>query len=144
MEKKLKVYVGCALTHATEEYRQSIGSFKEMLREKGFEVMDFLWAKLPDPRAPGIEKEVYRYDIVDCVGGCDFMVAVCDEPSIGLGYELGTAVEKHRKPVLALMQEGGELTRLVRGITHDKFSYKQYKNFVDAVSLVEEFSKSHF
>ena len=133
---KIKIYVGCALTHATEEYRKKIEGFKNMLREKGFEVMDFLWAKLPDPRAPGIEKAVYEWDIEECVGKCDLFVAICDEVSIGMGYELGTAVEKYGKPAMALIHKDGELTRVIRGITHPNFTYAQYENFEDAVNLV--------
>lgn len=138
MNSKIKIYVGCALTHATEEYRKNIENFKNMLRAEDLEIMDFLWAKLPDPRAPGIEKDVYKWDIEECVGKCDLFVAICDEVSIGLGYELGTAVEKYGKPAIALIKKGGELTRLVRGITHPNFTYVQYEDFPDAVRLVLE------
>ncbi len=133
----MKIYVGCALTRATEEYRQGIAKFKEMLRSKNYEVIDFIWVKLKDPRDVTPQK-VYEWDIEDCVANCDLMVAICDEPSIGLGYEIGTAVEKLGKPVLALIKKGIPLTRLIEGIKHPKFSYREYENFGDALELVEE------
>ena len=33
---------------------------------------------------------------------CDVFIAISDFPAIGLGYELGVAVEKLQKPTLAL------------------------------------------
>jgi hypothetical protein len=36
-----KIYVGCSLTHATQEYRDGIEEFKKRLGEK-YEVLKFL------------------------------------------------------------------------------------------------------
>lgn len=137
----MKIYVGCALTRATPEYRKSIEDFKSMLRENGHEVMDFLWALLKDPRDVA-SRDVYEYDINKCVKECDLMVAICDEPSLGCGYEIATAVEKYGKPVLAIHHKDIPLTRLIEGITHPNFSCKQYDDFSEAVALVEEKIKS--
>jgi hypothetical protein len=73
------------------------------------------------------------------VKNCDLFVAICDEVSIGLGYELGTAVEKYNKPVLALIKRGKVLTRLVEGIQNKNFDLKEYDNLnTDAVLCVKE------
>jgi hypothetical protein len=137
MKQNLKVYVGCALTHAPEEYRKGISLFKEKLRAKGFEVLDFLWAKLKDPRDV-TPKEVYEWDILGCVKECDLFVAFADIPSTGLGYELGTVIEKYGKPVLVLAHKDSVVTRLVEGVTHPKCTHRYYKNFEDAILFVEE------
>lgn len=137
MIKKIKIYVGCALTYAPEEFRKSISSFKDKLRED-FEIMDFLWAKLPNPRDVD-PKDVYDWDINDCVKNCDLFVAVCDEVSLGLGYELGTAIEKYNKPVLVLIKKDKILTRLIEGIQHKDFSLKEYQDLnFDGVLFVKE------
>lgn len=137
MSKKTKIYVGCALTYAPEDFRKSVSLFKEELR-KDFDVLDFLWAKLQNPRDVD-PKDVYEWDINGCVRDCDLFVAICDEVSIGLGYELGTAIEKYNKPVLALIKKGKMLTRLVEGITNNNFSLKEYDKLnLDAVAFVKE------
>ncbi len=140
MEKKLKIYVGCALTHASDEFRTSISKFKEKLTPD-FEVMDFLWAKqdpLKDPRDFD-PKDVYEWDINGCVKNCDLFVAICDEVSLGLGYEMGTAVEKYSKPVLALLKKGKKLTRLIEGIQDPNFSLREYEDLnIDGLQSVKE------
>jgi hypothetical protein len=141
MDKKIKIYVGCALTHASEEFRTSIATFKEQLRGD-FEIMDFLWAKLKDPRNVD-PKDVYEWDINDCVKNCDLFVAVCDEVSLGLGYELGTAIEKYNKPVLVLIQKERKLTRLIEGIQHKDFSLRVYESLAtDGIMYVKEKTKA--
>ncbi len=135
MKKDIKIYVGCALTHATDEYRKGIAVFKDKLREKNIMVLDFLWAKLKDPRDV-TPREVYEWDIQGCVKDCDLFVAFVDIPSTGLGYELGTAIEKYGKPVLILAHKDSVVTRLVEGITHKDCTHAYYENFDEAVSSV--------
>src|SRR5882724_9174860 len=92
---KAKIYIGCSLTHAPEAFRVAVESLKQELRQQ-FEVFDFLGL------VAGTAEDVYRWDINKCVAEADVFVAICDYTSLGLGYEIGTAVEKHHKPVLAV------------------------------------------
>ena len=82
-----KLYVGCSLTLAPESFRQSVEELKNKLRAD-YEVFDFLGL------VKGTAKDVYEWDIHHCVAKCDLFLAVCDYPSLGLGYEMGVAVEK--------------------------------------------------
>ncbi len=115
----MKIYIGCSLTYAPEEFKESIELVKNDLRSD-FEVMDFIGT------VAGTSQDVYRWDIHECVEKCDAFIAICDLPSIGLGYELGTAVERLKKPTLALAHKDSKITRLVLGIEQPNFKFERY------------------
>jgi hypothetical protein len=144
--KKLKVYVGCALTHAPEEYRQMIADFKNELRKAGWiEVLDFVTAnsvlELPDP------VHIYHNDIHECVGYADAFIADVTLPSLGLGWELGTAIEKHAIPTFMCAREGVKISNLVLGApgknTHTTLI--RYKETIHEFlpKFLEEFKQLH-
>src|SRR5688572_14440456 len=93
VEKK-KLYVGCGLTLAPERFKEDVELLKNELRHD-WDVLEFLGL------VTGNAADVYQRDIVENVGACEAFIAVVDEPSIGLGYELAIATEKLGKPVLA-------------------------------------------
>lgn len=108
--EKLKIYFGCSLTYAPEDFKKQVENFKDKLRlESGVEVMDFLGL------VAGTSEDVYKCDIQNNVNSCDIMIGDCTYPSIGLGWELGTAVEKRKIPVLAIAHSDFKVTRLVLG-----------------------------
>lgn len=125
------IYVGCSLTHAPEAFRAEVETFKDTLREK-YEVMNFLGLEA------GTARDVYAQDIGKCITECTLFVAVCDYPSLGLGYEMATAIEKHDKKVLAVAHKDTHISRLVRGIDHPNFSFRRYEKLVEDVpSMVD-------
>ncbi len=105
---KKNIYIGCSLTHAPEEFKTKVEDFKAALRNEGYEVLDFLGVIAGTPR------EVYDWDIKHCVADCDGFIGICDEASIGLGWELGEAV-RLGKPCLAVAHADARVTRLVLG-----------------------------
>lgn len=133
--KKKKLYVGCAINNLSPEnkvtFLKQIADLKDSLRDH-FEVLDFVG----DSSAP-IEV-IYTHDIHNCVGQADCMLAICDHPSTGLGYELGTALEKHDIPVLAVAHKDSSVTRLVQGITGRKFKFARYEDFREVAALTIE------
>ena len=131
MDRKLKIYVGCSLTYATKEFMEDVANLKAKLLKK-YEIMEFIGL------VAGTSTDVYRWDIHECVGKCDLLVAICDSPSIGLGYELGVAVEKHGKPVLAVAHEDSKVTRLVLGIDHPNFTFKRFNVLDEVLGFIEE------
>lgn len=133
---KLKIYIGCSLTHAPQAFRAAVEELKQELRQE-FEVFDFL-----DLHA-GRPEDVYHWDIGRCVAECDLFVAVCDHSSLGLGYEIGTAVEKHRKPVLAVAHRDAHITRLLLGIDEPHFSFQRYDDFAEIAELVRAFAVTY-
>lgn len=105
-----KVYVGCAMFNAPEEYLLEIAKFKELIKiELECEVLEFL------PLGTGTPVEIYNNDIVEMIGKCDLMIAEVSFPSLGLGWELGTMVEKLKKPVIMCAKNGSKVSGLIRG-----------------------------
>ena len=128
-----KVYVGCGLTLAPDGFRRQVEDLK--VRLGGIcEVLSFL-----NFYANHSPHEVYKWDIHRCVAGCDLLLAICDEPSIGLGYEMATQVEKHRKPVLAVAHTNSLVTALVLDPQQPGYEFRRYQNLLtDVPELVIE------
>ena len=133
---KPEIYVACGLTHAPEEFKLSVDGLKQALREqRGYEVYDFVGLE------NGTPAEVYAWDIGRCVAQSDLLVAICDYPAIGLGWELGTAVEKLRKPTLAVAHEESHVTRLITGAAEagaPNYRFRRYSNLAEVSGYVDE------
>jgi hypothetical protein len=132
--KKTKLYVGCSLTGASEEFKISVENLKHNLRAEGYEVFDFVGL------VAGTAADVYNWDIKHCVQDCDALVGICDFPSIGLGYELCEAINL-KKQVLALAHTDSVVTRLVLGAAEveSNFRFERYSSIEkDVTSLVNE------
>ncbi len=120
--QNLKVYVGCSLTHASAEFRREIEIFKENLG-KICEVLCFYGYG-----TGASSHEIYRWDIHECVYKCDLMVAICDLPSTGLGWEMGTQVERRGKPLLAVAHKDALVSDLVLDPRAPGYSFHRYSN----------------
>jgi hypothetical protein len=121
--EKPKLYVGCGLTLAPQEFKDDVEQLKGALR-KDWDVMEFLGL------TAGTAADVYRKDIDENVRNCDAFIAVADEPSIGLGYELAMATEVFGKPVLATAKVGAKVTRLLLGAVelHEGMDFTPYED----------------
>ena len=132
--KKVKIYVGCSLTQAPEWFRHSIEVFKASLaRLPNVEVLDFVGL------TAGTDADVYEHDIHRCVREADLFVADCSFPAIGLGWELGTAVEKLEKEVIAVAKRGTKVTRLVTGASSPRnpnYSFMFYNSMDEVFDAV--------
>lgn len=136
-----KLYVGCALTHADEKFRSGVEKLKKNLRAEGYDVLDFLWVLDDDPTP----KQVFDWDIGHCVKDCDAFIAICDYPSLGLGYETAEAVNR-KKPVLALAHKDSKVTRLIRGAADvvKDFKFEVYGDIErDIVPMVNAWLKDY-
>ncbi len=129
-DDKIKIYIGCSLTHAPADFRKAVEDLKKSLRPQ-YEVFDFLGLE------KGSVQEVYQWDIKKCVASCDLFVAICDHASLGLGYELGAAIEAFNKPVLAIAHRDAYVTRLVQGIDSPKFSFERYTDLSEIEALIK-------
>ncbi len=127
-----KVYIGCGLTHAPPEFRAEIEGFK--INVKSFcTVLSFLGLGDFPPY------EIYRYDIHDCVMRCCLMVAVCDHPATGLGYEMATQVEARGMPCLAIAREGSLVSDLIIDTRQPGFEFRRYRDLrTDGATLVAD------
>lgn len=128
-----KLYVGCSLTQAPEEFKESVEGLKIVLRQRGYEVFDFVGL------VNGTAEEVYRWDIGHCVKACDLLVGICDYPSIGLGWELATSV-RLGKQTLAVAHVDASVTRLIAGAAEvePNFTFERYTDLAqDILPFVE-------
>lgn len=136
MAEKKKLYVGCGLTQASENFKDQVEELKDRL-STDWEVMQFLGL------VAGSSADVYQRDIVENVGGCDAFLGVCDEPSIGLGWELREAIILG-KPTLGVAHVGSKVTRLVLGapMFNSNFTFRRYERMVEDVPAIiaEEFT----
>lgn len=130
MAKKLKIYLGCSLTQASDEFKTGIEDLKNKLR-KNYEILDFLGL------VNGTPTDVFLHD-TKCIKTCDVFVAICTYPAIGLGYELGAAIYEH-KPILALAQDQAKVTRMVLGINSPGYEFSRYNNLQEIPGLLKKF-----
>lgn len=128
----MKLYVGCSLTHAPESFRSDVAALKDSLRAD-YEILDFIGLE------SGTARDVYEWDINRCVAECDALLAICDHPSIGLGYEMATAIEKLGKPTLGVAAHEALVGRIVIGITQPNFSFARYDRMSDIPSILKAF-----
>ncbi len=122
--ERKKLYVGCALSLAPEPFKNEVEQLKERLR-KDWDVMEFLGL------VDGTEVDVYETDIILNVGNCDAFIGICDEPSLGLGWEMSRATVLE-KPTLAVAHVGSRVTRLVLGAPafNPTMTFRQYEDMV--------------
>lgn len=128
MEKKV-VYVGCSLTYAGKRFKAQVEALKKKLEDNGICVV-LKFIGLSDKNIP---HDVYVHDIDLCVRKCDLLVAICDYPSIGLGYEMGTQGEARKKPTLAVAKAGRTVTKIVLDTRTPGYEFRYYKSLVDDV-----------
>jgi hypothetical protein len=115
------VYVACSLTHASKEFRAEVEFFKEKLRSM-CNVLCFMGV---DGHSP---YKIYKWDIHECVRKSDLVVAICDLPSIGLGYEMGTQIEARTMPCLALAHRKSLVSDLIKDTRQPGFEFQLYND----------------
>jgi len=132
--KKIKtIYVACSLTYAPKEF---IALVEELKRKLSGVCTLLLFKGLSDANVP---YDVYIHDIKGCVCNSDLLVAICDYPSTGLGWELAMQTEKRKKPVLAVAHKETKVTKLILDPRRKGYEFKRYDNLVeDVYSFVVE------
>lgn len=132
---KKKLYIGCSLTllptDKKDAFLQMISEIKEKLG-KNFEILEFLGIGDLGSERPFTPKEIYDYDIKK-VMEADCMLAICDYPSIGLGYEMATSIEKRGIPVLAVAHKDQIVGRMIRGIDRPNFEFFYYTSVQEII-----------
>lgn len=137
MRTPLKVYVACALTSVPKssrpEHLMMVESLKAELRSKGYLVIDFLSAIKDNP----VPEDVYSYDI-KCLDEADCILALCDYPGTGLGYEICYSVLLRKIPTFVAVSDETNLSKLLRGINLPNYKYVVFSKTSD---LLEKFDK---
>lgn len=129
--EKPKLYVGCALTDAPQDFKDGVEAAKEELGAD-WQVLKFLGL------VGGTSADVYRQDIGN-VDTCDAFLAITDYPSTGLGMEIGRAAETGT-PTLLVAHADARVTRMVLGAAElvPAFQFERYEDIGDLPGIVEE------
>jgi hypothetical protein len=130
IENKPKLYIGCSLTYASEEFRQSIVDLKNTLADE-FEILEFLGL------VDGTSKQVFDHD-AKCVLSSNLFVAICDYPSLGLGVELGIAFQANKK-TLVLSRNGVKVSRMVLGMESANIKFEEYNHNQDLPDIIRHY-----
>jgi 2'-deoxynucleoside 5'-phosphate N-hydrolase len=85
------------------------------------------------------ETEIHDRDM-RWITDSDVLVAEVTIPSLGVGYEIGRAVEMH-KPVLCLFHEGSEYTLSAMIAGSDLVDIKYYESLKEADQLFKKYFK---
>lgn len=129
-KRKIRVYFGCALSHAPKEFIRDIEKIKKALRKR-VEVFDFLGLEHPSI------SDAYQYD-TNCVRRCDVIIANITYPSLGLGMEMGVALE-NKKPMITIIDDKTKTTRFLISGYVDPYHFSiRYKTISQAVSFIEK------
>jgi len=125
--ERLNVYVGCSLTHAPGEYRDSIQKFKEALKED-YRPLEFFGL------GAGSAQEVHERDM-NCLKEADFMIAECTFPSLGLGFEIAV-VHQMAKTIFIVAQETATVSRMILGIQGPNVHFVRYQDIMEVLPVV--------
>jgi len=85
-------------------------------------------------------EKIFQRDMV-FIESCDGMVAEVSRPSLGVGYEIATALTLWR-PTLCLCEQGVFLSRLLTGNTHPKLQIQYYKQAVEWQEAIRGFCQN--
>lgn len=133
--EKKKLYVGFALASSTDEFKSEALALIDELK-KSYEVLGFYGGY---ERYEGDEEDIavkiVEFDVGQ-IRKSDMVCAICSVPSTGLGYEICYALTLGKR-VVAFGRNGEDISNMVTGIRHPKFSY----HWVDHLDEVPEVLK---
>jgi nucleoside 2-deoxyribosyltransferase len=82
------------------------------------------------------DKLIHDRDM-DLVKQADIFIAEVSNPSLGVGYELGRAVELHKR-ILCLYRDGEKrLSAMIKG--SEGILTREYETLEEAISIIDEF-----
>lgn len=86
-------------------------------------------------------QQVYVRDVT-WIRDCDVLIAEVSVPSHGVGYEIGFSLGLG-KPVLALYQEGRQVSKMISGNPDPNLVVKSYTTPQEAVVEIRNFLNKH-
>lgn len=126
--RKIRAYFGCALSHAPKEFIRDVEKLKKLLQEK-VEIFEF--AGLEHPSIA----DVYQHD-TNRVRRCDVLIANISYPSLGLGMELGIAIE-NKKPIITIVDDKCKTTRFLISGYVDPYHFSiRYKSISQVARFI--------
>src|SRR5262245_14723418 len=138
MKSKLKIYFAGAIS-AGRERQPLYAEIVNFLESLNVEVLSAHVARADvlDFEAKLSAEEIFNRDMA-FLEQCDGMIAEVRRPSLGVGYEIATALAMWR-PTLCLCEQGVFLTRLLTGNSHPRLQIHFYNNTAVWQGAVQEF-----
>lgn len=129
------VYVASGVTNAPDSFRDFVQDFKQKLRA----TTSALVLEWIERDSPAVVDDFFRRDLNN-VSLCDVMIALVDEPSIGLGMEIEKAIVE-KKRILCLHNEKNKvLSRLLMSAQDSVgLPISSYDSLDEAVRIVSVF-----
>jgi nucleoside 2-deoxyribosyltransferase len=140
MKSSPKIYFAAAISAGRE--RQSIyAEMVNFLETLGAEVLSphVARADVLDAEAKLSAEEIFNRDMAFIVN-CDGMIAEVSRPSLGVGYEIATALLLSR-PTLCLCEQSVFLSRMLTGNRHPKLQIQFYHEAVNWHKAISEFCR---
>ena len=116
----------------------------DLLNSKGTVLTEHIGEKSIHSGGEGHVDDKFIHDRdLEWIMSCDLLVAEVTNPSLGVGYEIGRAVE-NEVPVFTLYREGGEnkLSAMIGGCDKIKTYYYQDEKDIERIVLNEIFPYS--
>jgi hypothetical protein len=134
MEPRFIIYVSSSVTYASESYRDFIKRFKEELRS----ATSALVIEWVDQNATVLPDNFFQRNLNNVLN-CDVMIAITNEPSIGVGMEIQEAI-RAEKPLLCLHEKGKTISRLLVGAKKaGRVKIETYGSMEEAINLAADF-----
>lgn len=122
------IYLGCALSNAPKDFIEDVEYLRQQISHYG-EVFRFLGLQHPNVG------DAYQFDL-NCVRRCDILVGDLTYPSLGLGMELGVAIQTG-KPIIMLANDKLAPERLLTWGSWDPLHFKlRYETSQQAAEFV--------
>jgi hypothetical protein len=116
--KNVNIYVGCALTHASQSYKTKIKTFKNKLRKiPRVTVLEFCPPAKGERQSSLPAKVVFENDIEGGVEQADIVITEVSLSSLGLGVELSVAIRERKVPTIMFIKKRKHLSKLIQGMS---------------------------
>ncbi len=141
MAAKRKIYFAGAIS-AGRERQPLYAEMVHCIETLGAEVLSAHVARsdVLDQEAQLSAEAIFQRDM-DFIENCDGLVAEVSRPSLGVGYEIATALTLWR-PTLCLCEQSVFLTRMLTGNRHERLQIRFYQNAAEWQVALEEFVHS--
>jgi nucleoside 2-deoxyribosyltransferase len=136
--KKANIYFACSITGG-REFEAVYQEIVAALLADGHEIPTSHLAQsevLENERvlAP---RDVYARD-VDWITNCDVLIAEVSVPSLGVGYEIGYALNIG-KPVFCIHHKDRRVSKMITGNPDHMLTIQEYSSVDEAVSLITRY-----
>lgn len=134
----MNIYFACSITGG-REFESVYQEIVAALTAEGHEIPTFhlVQSDVVQNESSLTPREVYERDTA-WIKNCDVLIAEVSEPSHGVGYEIGFALNLD-KPVLCLHQQGRRVSKMITGNPNPVLCIRAYSDVKEAILQARSF-----